>query len=225
LVERLVVAEKGGDERRRQSKPSAESEGSVTDAELLIGLARGERAALRTLFDQYAGQMLETARGVVLDHQLAEEVVQDLFLRWLKTAPKTATYERLGAFLFVATRNAASDWIAKEHTQRGLPPAAIEPTGPIVDGRAVGPISAAAPEETIHDLQRLLAQALATLSDDDQYLLELRYGQNLTAVECAAHLDVTNLPAIHKRLQRARDRLDTAIREQRALHSSVAITD
>lgn len=186
----------------------------MSDAELLRGLSVGDRETLRTIFTEHGDRMVEHARRVVGDGQLAEEVIQDLFVRWINTPPRTGGYTRLGAFLFVASRHAASDWIAHERGQRGLPPTDDLGVGQR-DRREVDVISAAASDETRSHLDELFRRSIATLAGADRELLELRYGATLSPEECAQHLGI-NRDAVHKRLQRARDRLNNAIARERS---------
>lgn len=190
----------------------------MSDGELLRGLSTGDREALRTIVTEHGDRMVDHARRVVGDVQLAEEVVQDLVVRWIKTPPRTGGYTRLGAFLFVATRHAASDWIVRERGQRGLPP--TDEGGPERDRREVDAISPAAPGDTRARLEDLLRRAMTDLTEDDRELLEMRYGATLSVDECAEYLAISR-EALHKRLQRARDRLDAAITQERSQLSSI----
>lgn len=190
----------------------------MSDGELLRGLSVGDRESLRLIFTEHGDRMVDHARRVVGDGQLAEEVVQDLLERWIKTPPRTGGYTRLGAFLFVATRHAASDWILRERGQRGLAP--TDEVGPVRDRREVEAISPAAAGDTRTRLEELFRHAMTDLSDDDRELLEMRYGASLSIDECAEYL-ATSREVLHKRLQRARDRLDAAINHPRAQLSSV----
>lgn len=191
----------------------------MSDSALLRGLAAGDRDAIGAIFDAHGDRMVGWARAVVRDGHLAEDVIHDLIVRWLNTPPQTASYTKLGAFLYVAVRHAASDWIAEDRNQRGL--RRTDEVIPAADRREVGPLSPAEPGDRRAELEALLQRALATVPEDDRELLEVRYGVGLPATECAVHLGI-GLAATHKRLQRARERLDAAIRVERLQRSSQA---
>lgn len=66
----------------------------------LYACARGDRQALRSLYDQEAPRLLGVALRIVRDRQAAEDVVHDAFVRiWT------------GAATFDAARGAARGWI------------------------------------------------------------------------------------------------------------------
>jgi len=196
----------------------------MSDAALLQGLAAGDRAALGAIVDAHADRMVQVAAMIVHDRQLAEDVVHDLFVRWLRRPPKTATYTNLGAFLVVAVRHAAHDWTDQERSQRGLPPVGVPNQLTTVDEREIATVSPAREQDERGELQSLLERAIGQLSDDDRFLLEMRYGQGLGAAECAAILGTT-LDVMHKRLQRARERIDAAIQQERMQHSSPSMLE
>ena len=51
------------------------------DAGLVAEIAAGSRAALHTAYRRYGGRVLSTARGVLRDEALAEDITQEVMLR------------------------------------------------------------------------------------------------------------------------------------------------
>lgn len=81
-----------------------------TDAdELVRGVARGERSALASLFQQEAGRLIAIARRIVRTRELSEEVVQDAFV---------LVWQRAGQF--DASRGSARTWLARIVRNRAL---------------------------------------------------------------------------------------------------------
>ena len=80
------------------------------DYDLMTRLARGEEAALETLFERHGAPVYGLARKVVSDAQLAEEVLQDAFLRVAREASRYRP-SSAGAlpWLLRVARNAAID--------------------------------------------------------------------------------------------------------------------
>lgn len=59
--------------------------GTVEDESALIaGLRNGDEWACTQLVDRYTPAMLRVARGYVRSHQIAEELVQETWIRVLK---------------------------------------------------------------------------------------------------------------------------------------------
>ncbi len=76
-------------------------------------LATGSEYAFAQLFDYYQGKVYGTALKFLKSHELAEEVVQDVFLKiWLKRE-EMASVERFDAYLFITARNIIFNRIKK----------------------------------------------------------------------------------------------------------------
>jgi RNA polymerase sigma-70 factor (ECF subfamily) len=83
------------------------SEALMTD-DLLRRVAKGDRAALAGLFDAEAGRLIAIALRIVRRHDLAEEVVQEVFVNvWRRADQFDATRGNARAWLTVMTKNRA----------------------------------------------------------------------------------------------------------------------
>jgi RNA polymerase sigma-70 factor, ECF subfamily len=171
------------------------------ERELWESLVRGEPDAVARLFHRHAGRMVGFARRFVADPAAAEDVVADLFERWLRRPPPVREHERLGAFLATSVHHAAVDWIRRERAAQGVPPrgdrAEPQPDRRRKQDWGVAPGG---------DLQTRLAAALGRMSDSDRLLLETHYGHALSPEECATIMRISR-DAFHQRLHRARVRL------------------
>ena len=170
------------------------------ERELRESLFRGEADSVTRLFHRHAARMVGFARRYVGDAATAEDVVADLFERWLRHPPRVREHERLGAFLATSVHHAAVDWIRRERAAQGVPPRVA--ADPLPDRRrkrnwGVAPGG---------DLQVRLATALEQMSDSDRLLLETHYGRALTPEECCSLMRISR-DAFHQRLHRARMRL------------------
>lgn len=78
-------------------------------AALFVRCARGDRGALRAIYDRDAPLMLGVAQRILRRRELAEEAVQDAFVQvWTKAATFDAARGRSGrAWLFTIVRNRA----------------------------------------------------------------------------------------------------------------------
>jgi RNA polymerase sigma factor (sigma-70 family) len=76
--------------------------------EVITSCARGERAALRALYEQEAGAMLGVAMRILRRRDLAEEAVQDAFVQvWRRAETFHAGRGAGRAWLFAILRNRA----------------------------------------------------------------------------------------------------------------------
>ncbi len=62
----------------------------VSDASLVVAIARYRQDALAETYRRHAGAVYALARRLLCDHTLAEEVVQEVFLR-IWDAPRSST--------------------------------------------------------------------------------------------------------------------------------------
>lgn len=91
------------------------------EKEVLEQLGQGNEYAFTQLFDHYSGKILNTALRFLKSRELAEEVVQEVFLKvWMKRADvaRTGNFE---GYLFTMARNQVFDGIkliAKETTTK-----------------------------------------------------------------------------------------------------------
>ena len=86
---------------------------TYNEQELLEQLKAGSEKAFTELFDHFRGTVYGVAFKFLKSPVLAEEIVQDVFLKlWLKRG-ELDSVKRLDAYLFVVTRNFIFDRIKK----------------------------------------------------------------------------------------------------------------
>ena len=71
-----------------------------SDAQLLLAIARDDQAAFAALYDRHSVHAFHLARKILRDHEAAEEIVQEVFLR---------VWQRAGTF--DPARGAARAWL------------------------------------------------------------------------------------------------------------------
>lgn len=93
---------------------------SSSDASLVVSIARFQESALAELYRRHAGAVFALARRVLADQVLAEEIVQEIFLR-LWNEPERFDHERgsLRSFLLSQTHGRAVDLLRSEVSRRG----------------------------------------------------------------------------------------------------------
>ncbi len=156
----------------------------LTDDELLKRIAQGDQDALLQLYDRYGRLVYSLAYRVLQDHQLAEEITQDVFTRVWHAAgtfdPKRSLFT---TWLTSITRNRAID-ILRRRRARGLTGAGEAELNTAIT-RADERFS---PE---HHLQALaVREALKELPPAQREVLELAYFGGMTQREIAEHLNI-----------------------------------
>jgi RNA polymerase sigma-70 factor, ECF subfamily len=155
---------------------------AADDAVLLRRVAAGDKnAALEELYRRYERRMYVFGLRLLGDRGLAEELVQECFLRLWRTADRfDACRGNVAAYLFMLARSIASDLLRRPSSR------------PFVPERAeVGDRATAAPDATDSMLTRLVVdQAMSSLSPQHREVLALSYDGDLTQSAIAAILGI-----------------------------------
>jgi RNA polymerase sigma-70 factor (ECF subfamily) len=189
-------------------RPAATAPERARDRELLTRVARGEVAALRTLYDEHAPRALAVATRILRSAPDAEDVVQETFLEIWRRAPQFDP-GRGGAIAWVVTiaRSRAIDRLRAS----GSAGRAIEGAAADEDLR---PTAFAAPHveaERRRDETRV-ADALRTLPKEQRKAIELAYFEGLSQSEIAQKTN-TPLGTVKMRVKLAFAKLGAMLRE------------
>lgn len=175
------------DERARE-RERRESELLVTRCQL------GEPAAFDRLVERWHPPIWRWVRGVAGDAEVAEEIVQEVWLRILRGIGRLRDPARLRSWLFSIVRRTFVDRLRWRYADERHEPLAAEPAG----GDAVDEFAA----EEID----LLHAAVATLPPPDRETIVLFYLRELSLQEVAEVLGVP-VGTVKSRLHRARRQL------------------
>lgn len=126
----------------------------LEDQRLLWRLKRGDKEALRTIYERYKDNMLTVATSLLHDTGSAEDVLHDVFVSFAMSVRKIELHSSLRKYLITSIINRVRDrFRTKKHH--------------IVELDEVGPISSnsESPERSaiLSEESRLLAGALARL--------------------------------------------------------------
>ncbi len=148
------------------------------DASLVASVGAGDRhAAVGALYDRYAARLMGFGVRLLGDRSLAEELVQETFVRVWRSAPGfDAERGTVSAWIFTIARNAAVDLQRRRGRQAG---AGTSPELAVDD---------AALESLVTDLT--IRDALDALADDHRAVLDLAYVEGLTQSEVADRLAI-----------------------------------
>jgi RNA polymerase sigma-70 factor, ECF subfamily len=92
---------------------------AASDASLVISISRWEEAALAEIYRRHAGAVYGLARRVLSNVQVAEEVVQDIFVRlWSNPQRFDPARGSLRSFLLTQTHGRAVDLLRSDSSRR-----------------------------------------------------------------------------------------------------------
>ncbi|WP_430814843.1 RNA polymerase sigma-70 factor [Carboxylicivirga sp. RSCT41] len=90
----------------------------VNDIELIQGIERGDEAAYQELFLKYYTQLVVFARKVVIDDDLARELVQDVIVNFYEKRGEIKIHSSLKAHLYQSVRNRCLNQIKHSQIRR-----------------------------------------------------------------------------------------------------------
>lgn len=163
----------------------------VDDAGLMEAIGRGEMHALEDLYDRYSTLVYSVSLRVLRDPQLAEDVVQEVFLRlWRQPASFDPERGRFISWLMSVTRNRALDEVrrlsrrlrAEEPETEDRPIEAIRRRDRL-DDPALG--------VELREQREVVQAAMTRLPPEQRRAIELAYFSGLTQTEIS---DVTGEP-------------------------------
>jgi len=90
----------------------------ITEVELLEGIEKGSEAAFQELFVRYYAQLVVFARKVVIDDDLARELVQDVIVNFYEKRKEIKIHSSLKAHLYQSVRNRCLNQIKHSQIRR-----------------------------------------------------------------------------------------------------------
>ncbi len=192
------------------------------DAALVAEVAAGSEDALAALYDRHAAAIHATALRLTGDHQVAEDVVQEVFLTlWNRAERFDPAAGSLTAWLGTMARNRAIDRLRAagrrpqvvalgRDDEEGSADEALERAAQ--GGRAGRGFDADDPIAAIEagETRNAINAALATMPDPEREVILLAYRDDLTQSEIAARLGWP-LGTVKTRTRRALARLRGAL--------------
>jgi RNA polymerase sigma factor (sigma-70 family) len=161
------------------------SPAALEDAALLARVATGDEAALEVLYQRYGGACFALARRVLDDRQLAEDVVQQVFLAMWQGSGYDPSRGAVSTWLLSVTHHKAVDAVRREGNRRKR----------LASEQTLLEVAAAGPGPDDETWQHLRAdrtrEALRLLPAEQREVLLLAYYGGYTQREIA---DMTGLP-------------------------------
>jgi RNA polymerase sigma-70 factor (ECF subfamily) len=162
------------------------SYGDIRDEELMQRLSHGDGAALEALYDRYGNLVYCTAKRILKDSHLAEDVSQEVFLRlWREPGKYAAEKGGFVNWLISVTHNRAVDWLRTR--QRRF---RVEVTSPEGQERELPADDAPDPalSAELSEQQRAVRAAVTALSPQQRQVIALAYFGGLSQSEMARRL-------------------------------------
>mgnify|MGYP006293492509 CR=1 FL=1 len=155
----------------------ANHDDKTTDARLVRQLQAGETAAFEAIFERYRRPLLAYVIKRTGDRALAEDVVQESFVRLARHAARLNPRRSLSGWLFRVARNLAVD-----HARRRQREVLVD-TAP-----APKPTREAGPDAELRRRERrdAIERAMDALSERERDVLRLRFYGDLTFRDIAA---------------------------------------
>lgn len=171
--------------------------------------ASGDREAFKTIVDTHKQRMFTVARSVIDDPALAEDIVQESFIKAYKALPEFRGQSRLSTWLHRITYLTAID--VSRQRKRHLRLATDEFDESTTLDSNVSARSESSLES--NQLQKQITHALSHLSDFEQTVFVLRHMQNFKLREIAQLVDrsegtVKNI--LFRAIRKMREQLSSA---------------
>lgn len=185
--------------------------GELSDEELMQRLSYRDLRAFEALYDRYGDLVYSTCLRVLRDAQLAEDMVQEIFLRlWRKPESYVPQRGRFPTWLLSVTRNRSVDEVrSRGRRQRHENTSSPQQERDLPASQEQDPALSA----QLADQQRLIRACLAELPGEQRLAIELAYFGGLTQQEIAVKLSQP-LGTVKTRIRLGMQKLRIAITAQ-----------
>jgi RNA polymerase sigma-70 factor (ECF subfamily) len=152
------------------------------DGDLLVRLQRRDGRALAELYDRYGGMVYRLILRIVRDSGIAEDLVQETFLRvWNRAGKFDSGRGAVGPWLLAVARNHAIDYMRAEGRRSDCVMGLNETEHPALFA------DFAAEALDLHRAQQV-KRALEALGAQQREIIELAYFEGMSQTEIAARL-------------------------------------
>jgi RNA polymerase sigma-70 factor (ECF subfamily) len=191
----------------------ADAPGRGDDRALMSGIAAGDAAALRDLYDRHAGQVLALCRRILRDRAEAEEALGDVFWElWEKADRYREDRGAVLPYLMMVARSRAIDRLRRRRREDAV----VDPAT-ATEGASLAPPSAAAEgpyhEAAASEQKARIRRALSGLAAAERRAVELSFFDGLSHGEIARALQEP-LGTVKSRIRQGLLRLRDALADE-----------
>jgi RNA polymerase sigma-70 factor (ECF subfamily) len=178
-------------------------ETNLSDSELITRLQQADLDALGVLFERYRTRVYRTALAIVRDPAVAEDILQDCFLKIYSNAHRIDADRPLAPWLYRVTVNLSYTWLARGKNHRA--------SFDTISDHLVSPMRHAPDQMTEQtELRQKVRQAIGALSIDQRVVVVLYYLNGMNLQDIAEILDLP-VGTVKSRLYYARENLRNAL--------------
>jgi len=191
----------------------------ISNKDLDLGLVKRAKAGDYQAFDllvlKYQSRLISTAFKFVKDQQIAEDLVQDSFIKSFKSIGSFREDSTFYTWIYRITVNTSKNYLVSKKRKDELLQSDISKE----ENYVIEPADKDTPEDLFHatQLHKIIIESLNGLGEDTKTALTLREFDGLSYEQIA---EVVNCPVgtVRSRIFRGREVIDGAIQEYREGH-------
>lgn len=191
----------------------------ISNKDLDLGLVKRVKAGDYRAFDllvlKYQSRLISTAFKYVKDLQIAEDLVQDSFIKSFKSIGSFREDSTFYTWIYRITVNTSKNYLVSKKRKDELLQTDISKE----ENHVIEPIDKDTPEDFFYanQLHKIIIESLNRLGEDTKTALTLREFDGLSYEQIA---EVVNCPVgtVRSRIFRGREVIDDAIKEYRNGH-------
>jgi RNA polymerase sigma-70 factor (ECF subfamily) len=187
-----------------------------TDESLMIRFQSGDRAAFTVLVRRHQGPLFNFALRYLRSSPVAEEVVQDAFVRVVQNAAEFKHEARFSTWLYTIARNLCIDQTRKRalrrHPSLDEPRKAEERDGPTLGEQTADGKASVERAVVSLEIRERVAAAIDALPEEQREVFLMREVSNLPFKEIAGIVGVSE-NTVKSRMRYALERLQEALSE------------
>jgi len=191
----------------------------ISNKDLDLGLVKRVKAGDYQAFDllvlKYQSRLISTAFKFVKDLQIAEDLVQDSFIKSFKSIGSFREDSTFYTWIYRITVNTSKNYLVSKKRKDELLQTDISKE----ENHVIEPIDKDTPEDFFYanQLHKIIIESLNRLGEDTKTALTLREFDGLSYEQIA---EVVNCPVgtVRSRIFRGREVIDDAIKEYRNGH-------
>jgi RNA polymerase sigma factor (sigma-70 family) len=176
---------------------------TATDEELIAAIAQGGKTDLfGMIYDRYANKVYRKCISFVKDPDIAQDMVQDVFLKVFFQISRFKGKSRFSTWLYAITYNFCVEYYRKHNKYTMVD---ID-EGPEIADHSMDE------QEVLQIRTEILKRSLEAISPEDKMILLMKYQDDTPIKDIMDHLSISE-SAVKMRLARARKRVKTVAEE------------